>query len=100
MRFLSVLLNISQDEINNNVIKQNDINNDDVQYHFYDNILYEKYKLMSYIYNSDKFLQENFKKIVPISHPFELTKSVIGSSFIPNGSFKITNAFMNNTSYK
>lgn len=94
MRFLSVLLNISEDEINNNVIKQNDINNNDVQYHFYDNVLYEKYKLMSYIYNSDKFLQENFKKIVPISHPFELTKSVIGSSFIPNGSFKITNAFM------
>ena len=70
----------------------NEQNNKD--YHFYDYTLYEKYKLMNYIYNNDHFLQENFKKIVPVSHPFELTKSLVSSSFIPKGSFKITNAFM------
>ena len=64
-------------------------------YTIYDPVLYEKYRIMSYLFSSDNLLKRNYKQLVPISHPFEKITSTITSEFIRNGQpLKITNAFM------
>lgn len=58
----------------------------------YNGILYNKYSIINNMI--DKSDNKINKKIIPIIHPFENIKNKICSSFIPNNSIKITNAFM------
>ena len=63
--------------------------------HIYDGTLYEKYALLSKMYDSDKALRDIYGKMTVILHPFELIKTTVTSSFIPEcPGLKMTNAYM------
>lgn len=68
-------------------------NESDSQSHIYDNVLYDKYMLLSKMYDDDNFLIEHSKEITNITHPFEIIRTKIKSTFV-NKEMKITNAFM------
>lgn len=88
MRFIVALNNITT--TNSNVIDNTDNNA-----HIYDKTLYDKYMLLSKMYDTDESLCKLSRKITIITHPFELIGTTVKSSFIPNcPDLKITNAYM------
>ena len=88
MRFLSLLLEHNPD----NTVKYAE--NED-NYHIYDKVLYKKYGLMTELYKTDKFIRNLYRKMVILSHPFEIIRTTATTLFIQNGpALKITNAFM------
>lgn len=88
MRFLTLLLN-------NPPQKENVKYSDKERYTIYDKNLYRKYLLMTEMYKTDENIRSLYRKMVVLSHPFEILKTTITSNFIPNCQpLKITNAFM------
>ena len=72
-----------------------DLNPDISDCHIYDKEVYDKHRAMPIMYDSNEFLQQNYKKIFRLLHPFETINSKIKSNFIPDcPPLKITNAFM------
>lgn len=88
MRYLTLLLKQNpEDNVDYSIEK--------TEPHIYDNTLYDKYMMMTYLYNTDSELQKNYREIVRLSHPFEFINVEVGCSFLPNNKkMKMTNAFM------
>ena len=88
MRYLSALIPYDPD-------KTIEYSKEDAGYHIYDNILRKKYDIMSHIYRTDKIVKNSYRKMVIISHPFEIIHRYVTSSFIPDfPKMKMTNAYM------
>lgn len=67
----------------------------DKGYHIYDPVLYRKYQLMTDLYKNDDSIQQIYRKMVIISHPFEVIKTMITTRCINNCKpMKMTNAYM------
>lgn len=63
--------------------------------HIYDQDLYKKCKHMTELYKNDTTIQTSYRKMVILSHPFEIIKADVYTSFIKDcPPLKMTNAFM------
>lgn len=61
----------------------------------YDDILYDKYFVLTDMYTTNKWFRNNYRRIVTTVHPFERIKKTITSHWITNSEpIKITNAYM------
>ena len=88
MRYLSLLLHNNP----NNSVEYADKRTEG---HIYDSVLYEKYGIMTRLYKTDNLIQSLYRKLVVISHPFEIIKTEVSTRFLPKErKMKITNAYM------
>lgn len=91
MRFISKLSNTNTD-LKNIFSKSNTS-----EIYFYDKTIYYKYMKLNKLYENNPYYKNNWRKIVCLLHPFELIKTEISTSLIPQTAkkpIKITNAFM------
>ena len=69
--------------------------NDGKTYHLLNDDIYQKHMIFTKMYESDKFIQENYRKLRIILHPFEIIQTTIMPQIIKSTErIKITNAFM------
>lgn len=69
--------------------------NDGEKYHLLNKDIYEKHMVFTKMYESDKFIQDNYRKLRIILHPFEIIQTTIIPQIIKKQEkIKITNAFM------
>lgn len=89
MRFITALTNVSP-----HIETPSSQSNSD-EGHIYDHTLYDKYMLLTKMWDEDEKLRSLMPRITVFSHPFEIISSTVTSSFIPDCKpMKITNAFM------
>ena len=68
---------------------------DGKEYHLINDDIYEKHHVFTRMYESDKFIQDNYRKLRIILHPFEIIQTTIVPQIIKSTErIKITNAFM------
>lgn len=84
MRFISLLLTVDE---------ENEFTNDNTP-HIYSKELRDKYLSLSTLFDTENIDNKKYNLIKYITHPFDLIKTYITSSFIPDKELKITNAYM------
>ncbi len=56
--------------------------------------VYNTQMLMSKIYDSNTDVKHNYKRLLVLSHPYDLISTTVTTSFVNNSELEITNAFM------
>lgn len=81
---------------NKNDVKPDAATKDDgKEYHLLNEDIYQKHMVFTRMYEEDKFIQDNYRKLRIILHPFEIIQTTITPRLIRSGEkIKITNAFM------
>lgn len=82
--------------VNKADVKPDESTRDDgKEYHLLNDDIYQKHMVFTKMYEEDKFIQENYRKLRIILHPFEIIQTTIIPRLIRSGEkIKITNAFM------